>query len=123
MNPAPHEARREPEAPMRAPTIVSAGVEWGRERVVALADAHTLPARATLDVFALLSACDVDDELDPRSLSVVAEVIAWLDGNGKVIHAGSTAQVEVAGDLALLVAVSIRADSAITVSVEATEGG
>mgnify|MGYP001191729859 CR=1 FL=1 len=79
MNPAPHEPAQEPEAPMRAPEIVSAGVEWGRERVVALGDAHTLPVRATVDVFALLSACDVDDELDPRTLAVVADVIAWLD--------------------------------------------
>ncbi|MCY3001946.1 MAG: hypothetical protein NTV21_09080 [Planctomycetota bacterium] len=79
MNPAPHEPAMGPEAPMRAPEIVSAGVEWGRERVVALGDAHTLPVRATVDVFALLSACDVDDELDPRTLSVVADVIAWLD--------------------------------------------
>lgn len=79
MHPPAHEPTKEPEAPMRAPEVVSAGVEWGRERVVALADAHTLPVRATLDVFALLSACDVDDELDPRTLEVVADVIAWLD--------------------------------------------
>ncbi len=79
MNPVPHEAAREPEPPMRAPEIVSAGVEWGRERVVALGDAHALPVRATVDVFALLSACDVDDELDPRTLAVVADVIAWID--------------------------------------------
>lgn len=79
MHPDAHEATKEPEAPLRAPEVVSAGVEWGRERVVALADAHTLPVRATSDVFALLSACDVDDELDPRTLAVVADVIAWLD--------------------------------------------
>ncbi len=79
MNPAPQARQREPEEPLRAPEIVGAGVEWGRERVVALADAHSLPARATIDVFALLSACDVEDELDPQALAIVAELIAWLD--------------------------------------------
>lgn len=50
------------------------------------------------------------------------EVVAWLDGSGRMLHAGSTASVDVNGEVALLIAVGIRPDSAVAVNVEALEG-
>lgn len=61
-----------------APRVVAQGAGWVAERILALARQHGIPVSEDRDLVALLSTCDVDDEIPPELFSVVAEVLAWL---------------------------------------------
>lgn len=78
--------RHEEPEEQRAPEVVSEGLDWGRERVQELARQHGVPARVDPETFALLSACDVDDEVDPEMHSVLAAILAWLHASNRELR-------------------------------------
>lgn len=62
----------------RAPEEVVRAVDAALEQARALARRSALPLEGDLDSLALLSGCDVDDELDGESCDTLATVLGWL---------------------------------------------
>lgn len=61
-----------------APRVVAKGAGWVAGRILELARQHGVPVREDPDLVAMLSACDIDDEVEPEMYAAVAEVLAWL---------------------------------------------
>jgi flagellar biosynthesis protein len=62
----------------RAPQVVAKGAERVAERILELAREHGVPVREDRDLVAMLSTCDVEDEIPPEAYAAVAEFLAWL---------------------------------------------
>jgi type III secretion system FlhB-like substrate exporter len=63
----------------RAPALVAQAVDEAIVEARRLAAEAELPLEGGDDTLALLSACDVDDELDMEACEVLAQVLRWLD--------------------------------------------
>lgn len=74
----------EGEAISRAPEEVVRAVDAALEQARSLARRADLPLEGDLDSLALLSGCDVDDELDNESCDTLATVLDWLGDVGRV---------------------------------------
>lgn len=81
MSPASQNGRNEPQArdASRAPEVVARSVDEALVAARELAASAKLPLGGDTDTLALLSACDVDDELDAEACEVLARVLRWLD--------------------------------------------
>ena len=77
------EARNHTERPAeqgtRAPEEVVRAVDAALEAARSLARRQGLPLNGDLDSLALLSGCDVDDELDRESCDALAAVLGWIE--------------------------------------------
>ena len=76
-----------------APRIVAKGAGCIADRILELAHEHGVPIREDRDLLAMLSACDLDDEVPPELFGAVAELLAWLyrcnADYGEVRHHGA----------------------------------
>jgi type III secretion system FlhB-like substrate exporter len=81
MSSAARSERREPhiDDASRAPEVVARAVDEALMEARKRAASAQLPLEGDSDTLALLSACDVDDELDAEACEVLARVLRWLD--------------------------------------------
>jgi flagellar biosynthesis protein len=70
--------REAAQADATAPQVVAKGSGWVADRILALAREHGVPVREDKDLVALLSACDLGQEITPEMYAAVAELLAWL---------------------------------------------
>jgi hypothetical protein len=63
----------------RAPEEVVRAVDAALDAARALAERSRMPFDGDLDSLALLSGCDLDDELDRESCAAVAAVLSWIE--------------------------------------------
>lgn len=63
----------------RAPEEVVRAVDAALDAARSLALRHGLPLEGDPDSLALLSGCDVDDELDRESCDALAAVLGWIE--------------------------------------------
>ena len=69
--------RHEPGSP-GAPEIVAKGRGKSAERILELARANDVAVREDADLVALLSSCDVGDEIPVELYQAIAELLAYL---------------------------------------------
>lgn len=61
-----------------APTVSAKGRGEVAERMLALAREHGVPVREDADLIALLSTCDLGDEIPVELFTAVAELLTYL---------------------------------------------
>jgi len=68
------------------PQVVARARSWMADQMLALAERHGVAVRRDRDLVAMLSQCDVGDEIPPELYAAVAQVLVWLYRcNGELI--------------------------------------
>lgn len=61
-----------------APNVAALGSGWIADRILELARQHGVPVHEDRELVAMLSACDLDDEIPPQLTAAVAQLLVWL---------------------------------------------